>query len=164
MDNYGKSKHPVRASRSVQEPDSAQESRSFRESGSVRAAGRYRYSVADETPRRSATSATRISGLASNVLATSRSPWLSFGGGLLRPARFAAASRARVRSRMRARSNSARALTKTPFCRRCGRGWAAALSSLPCECRAERHCRTRADSVQRNAAGRGFLITATTPC
>ena len=60
---------------------------------------------------RSATSATGISGLASNVLATSRSSSLSFGGRPpVRPARFAAASPARVRSRMRARSNSASAL------------------------------------------------------
>ncbi len=44
------------------------------------AAGRYRYSVAGDTPSRSATLETVISGLASNVLATSRSSSLSFGG------------------------------------------------------------------------------------
>ena len=75
------------------------------------AADRYRHSVADDTPKRSATSETGISGLGSNVLATSRSSSLSFGGWpLVRPARFAAASLARVRSPMRARSNSASAL------------------------------------------------------
>jgi hypothetical protein len=39
----------------------------------ARAAGKYRYSVACDTPRRSATSAAGISGLTSSVVATSRS-------------------------------------------------------------------------------------------
>jgi len=116
--------------------DLVQKSRRRTESGrglfAASAAGKYRYSVAGDTPSRSATSATGISGLASNVLATSRSFSVSFGGRPpVRPARLAAARPARVRSRMRAHSNSASALslsnTRTPCavvvsitCVRCG--------------------------------------------